>query len=63
MRQNWLKTTTDLVNMPQRKCTRKKEKVLKPSKRIVLAIELEKYKKIVKDPKAFREWVDENIIC
>ena len=47
--------------MPQRKCTRTKDKVSKPSKRIVLAIELEKYKQIVESPKVFREWVDENI--
>ena len=61
MRQNWLKTTTDLANMPQRKYIKTKEKVSKPSKRIVLAIELERYKKIVNTPKAFHEWVDENI--
>ncbi len=47
--------------MPQRKCTRTKEKVSKPSKRIVLAIGLASYKEIVKTPQAFREWVDEEI--
>lgn len=47
--------------MPQRKYTKTKEKVSKPSKRIILAIELEKYKEIVKEPKAFREWVNEHI--
>ena len=47
--------------MPQRKYTKTKEKVSKPSKRITLAIAVEEYKEIVTDPKAFRTWVDENI--
>ena len=49
--------------MPQRKCTRTKEKVSKASKRIVLPIEMERYKEIVKSPKAFRKWIDEEIAC
>ena len=33
--------------MPQRECTRTKEKVSNPSRRIILSIELDKYKEIV----------------
>ena len=51
------------VKMPQRNCNRIKEKISKPTKRIVLAIDLETYKEIVKEPEAFRNWVDENIAC
>ena len=47
--------------MPQRKYIRTKEKVSKPSKRITLAIELEKYKEIVESPKEFRAWLDAHI--
>ena len=47
--------------MPQREYTKTKEKVSKPSKRITLAIELDKYKEIVKVPKEFRAWLDEHI--
>ena len=47
--------------MPQRNYIKTKEKVSTSSKRIVLAIDLETYKKIVKIPAAFRAWVDENI--
>ena len=47
--------------MPQREYTKTKEKISKPSKRITLAIELEKYKEIVKSPKEFRAWLDEYI--
>ena len=49
--------------MPQRKYIKTKEKVSKPSKRIVLPIEMERYPKIVKEPDLFREWVDENAAC
>ena len=49
--------------MPQREYTKTKEKVSKPSKRITLAIELDKYKEIVKAPKEFRAWLDEHIAC
>ena len=49
--------------MPQRECTRTKEKVSKSSKRIVLPIEMDRYKEIVKNPKAFRKWIDEEIAC
>lgn len=49
--------------MPQRECTRTKEKVSKSSKRIVLPIEMDRYKEIVKSPKAFRKWIDEEIAC
>jgi len=48
--------------MPQRNYIKTKEKVSKSSKRIVLAIDLETYKEIVKIPEAFRAWVDENIV-
>ncbi|MGD8406346.1 MAG: hypothetical protein PVJ21_22005, partial [Anaerolineales bacterium] len=47
--------------MPQRNYIKTKEKVSKPSKRIVLASDLERYKEIVDVPETFREWVDENI--
>lgn len=47
--------------MPQRKYTKTKEKVSRPSKRITLAIEMEEYKEMVREPRAFRAWVDENI--
>ncbi len=53
MMQNRLKTIKDFAKMPQRKCTRTKEKVRKPLKRNVLDIELEKYKEMVKKLKAF----------
>jgi hypothetical protein len=49
--------------MPQRKYIKIKEKVSKPSKRITLAIDLDKYKEIVKSPKEFRAWLDAYIIC
>ena len=47
--------------MPPRNYIKTKEKVSKPSKRIVLASDLERYKEIVDDPETFRGWVDENI--
>jgi hypothetical protein len=47
--------------MPPRNCNRNKEKVSKPSKRIILPIEMETYKEIVKEPELFREWVDQHI--
>ena len=49
--------------MPQRKYTKSKEKVSKPSKRIVLPADMEQYQKLVKEPKLFREWVDKNTTC
>lgn len=49
--------------MPQRNCNRTKEKVNKPSKRIVLPIDMEEYQDIVKEPTLFRAWVDQNIAC
>jgi hypothetical protein len=47
--------------MPPRDYIKTKEKVSKPSKRIVLASDLNMYKEIVKVPEEFRAWVDENI--
>ena len=47
--------------MPQRNCNRIKEKVSKPSKRIILPIDMEEYQDIVKEPQLFRAWVDQNI--
>jgi len=47
--------------MPQRHYNKTKEKVSQPSKRIVLASDLERYTEIVQTPDAFRSWVDENI--
>jgi hypothetical protein len=45
--------------MPQRKCTRTKENVKHVSKRIVLPIEIERYKEIVGKPEAYRACIDE----
>jgi hypothetical protein len=47
--------------MPQRNCNRRKEKVSKPSKRIILPIDMADYQAVVKEPKLFRAWVDQNI--
>lgn len=47
--------------MPQRKYTKNKAQVSKPSKRITLASDVEAYQEIVTDPQSFRAWVDENI--
>ena len=44
--------------MPQRNCTKDKDEIAKAIKRITLPIEMEKYKQIVGDPKAFRTWID-----
>ena len=46
--------------MSQRNCNRTKEKVSKPSKRIVLPIDMEEYQAVVKEPTLFRTWVDQN---
>lgn len=49
--------------MPQRKCTRTKEKRKHVSKRIVLPIEIERYQEIVGQQSAYRDFVDEMINC
>jgi len=49
--------------MPQRKCTRTKENVKHVSKRIVLPIEIERYKEIVGQQNVYRDCVDEMIGC
>jgi len=49
--------------MPQRNCNSTKEKVSKPSKRIVLPIDMEDYQEVVNEPTLFRTWVDHNIAC
>ena len=49
--------------MPQRKYIKTKEKVSKPSKRIILPIDMEEYQEVVKEAKLFRAWVDQNIAC
>ena len=43
---------------PQRKCNPNLDLIAKPSRRIVLPIEVEDYKQCVQDSSAFREWVD-----
>ena len=43
--------------MPQRQCTK-----TKPSKRITLPIETEKYNEIVEDSHSYRQWLDEMIV-
>jgi hypothetical protein len=47
--------------MPQRNCNRTKEKVSKPSKRIVLPIVMGEYQEVAKEPALFRAWVDQNV--
>ena len=47
--------------MPQRNCTKEKNEIAKTIKRITLPIEMEKYKRIVNNPKAFRLWLDDMI--
>jgi len=49
--------------MPSRKNSYLKTAVTRASKRITLPIELDEYCKIVNDPKAFRQWLDEMIAC
>ncbi len=48
--------------MPQRQCTKTKSNVTRPQKRIILPIAMEKYREIVDDPRAYRNWVDEMIV-
>jgi len=43
---------------PKRKCNPNLDLIAKPSRRIVLPIEVEDYKQCVQDSSAFREWVD-----
>lgn len=43
--------------MPPRNCTIIKEEVIAVSKRITLPIDLEEYKAIVQETRAFRSWV------
>ena len=47
--------------MPQRQCSKEKTESVKAFKRITLPIEMEKYRSIVADREAFRQWVDEMI--
>jgi len=47
--------------MPPRNCNRTKEKVAKPSKVIRLPIELEEYREIIGERKAFRKYIDRMI--
>jgi hypothetical protein len=47
--------------MPQRKYNKTRSKVAKPTKRITLPIELERYKPMVTDSTAFRGWLDQMI--
>ena len=48
--------------MPQRQCTKTKTQVTRPSKRITLPIETEKYNEIVEDSHLYRQWLDEMIV-
>jgi len=48
--------------MPERKCTKTKAKIASPNKRITLPIAMEKYREIVNDFHAYRQWVDELIV-
>jgi hypothetical protein len=47
--------------MPQRKYSKTRTKVAKPTKRITLPIELERYNHMVNDSAAFRRWLDQMI--
>lgn len=47
--------------MPQRKYSKTRTKVAKPSKRITLPIGLEQYNHIVNDSAAFRQWLNQMI--
>lgn len=47
--------------MPQRKYSKTRTKVAKPTKRITLPIELEQYNHMVNDCVAFRKWLDQMI--
>lgn len=47
--------------MPQRKYSKTRTKVAKPTKRITLPIELESYNPMVNDSAAFRKWLDQMI--
>ncbi len=47
--------------MPQRKYSKTKPNVTKPSKRITLPLELARYQKIIDEPYAFRQWLDQMI--
>lgn len=47
--------------MPQRKYSKTKTDVTKPSKRITLPIDLDQYHQIIDEPSKFRQWLDEMI--
>ena len=49
--------------MPQRECTKTKTIVARPQRRITLPIDMEKYRKIVDDSRAYRKWLDEMIMA
>jgi hypothetical protein len=48
--------------MPQRQCTKTKAEVTSSCKRITLPISMEKYREIIGNCCAYREWVDEMIV-
>ena len=48
--------------MTQRNCGRTVRDVSQANKRITLPVDLAGYQKLVADPKAFRAWVDTNIV-
>ena len=47
--------------MPQRNCTKTKADVVSSHKRITLPLSIEQYQEIIRDHRAYREWVDEMI--
>ena len=47
--------------MPQRKYSKTRTKVAKPTKRITLPIELDRYNQMVTDSTIFRGWLDQMI--
>ena len=47
--------------MPKRQCSKTKDTVTSPIKRITLPIEMEKYQEIIDGCPAYRQWVDSMI--
>jgi hypothetical protein len=48
-----------VVLVPQRKCTKTKAEIARPTKRINLPITIEEYQAMTENTQAFREWIDE----
>ena len=46
------------MSQPKRQCNRELQLIAKPSRRIVLPIEVESYKSLFQDARQFRHWID-----